>query len=277
MHRNREIQHNYCLIVPSRTILIKNFVRPLTLPAVKELLAESGTVEHFWMDKIKSHCFATYKNLDEAIQAVQHCHGLKFPSDTGRNLICEFMTREQADVSIAATEAKQQQRSAGNARGSGGGNALHPSWHVPRSRSGEADAAGVHGRQAQPQPVAAPRPEYNPPPVPNDAYPNDKIFNKTKALPPIYYMRLTDEEVRARERDAKDLERTKFERAEYNPRSGRGGSDTYAGRPQSTSHRFAPYAGRPRAPHKADRSSNWRARSPDRRGGGRPRSPAGRR
>ncbi|KAI8910013.1 hypothetical protein DFJ77DRAFT_550446 [Powellomyces hirtus] len=49
-------------------------------------------------------------------------------------------------------------------------------------------------------------------------------------------------------------------RAEYNPRSGRGGPDTYAGRPQSTSHRFAPYAGRPGTPYKADRNSNWRAR-----------------
>ncbi len=44
---------------PTTTLLVRNFVRPFTLKAVKEYLAEHGTVKAFWINDIKTHCYVT--------------------------------------------------------------------------------------------------------------------------------------------------------------------------------------------------------------------------
>jgi hypothetical protein len=46
---------------PTDTIVVNNFVRPLTLPAVKALLSAHGVVREFWMDSIKTHCYVTVR------------------------------------------------------------------------------------------------------------------------------------------------------------------------------------------------------------------------
>ena len=51
----------------SNIIHIRNLVRPFTANQLKELLRRTGTLKEseFWMDKIKSHCFAMviFKNI----------------------------------------------------------------------------------------------------------------------------------------------------------------------------------------------------------------------
>ena len=44
----------------SNIVHVRNLVRPYTLGQLKELLKRTGTVtdEGFWIDKIKSHCYA---------------------------------------------------------------------------------------------------------------------------------------------------------------------------------------------------------------------------
>lgn len=47
---------------PASTIVhVRNLVRPFTLNQLKELLCRHGNMleDGFWIDKIKSHCFAT--------------------------------------------------------------------------------------------------------------------------------------------------------------------------------------------------------------------------
>jgi hypothetical protein len=46
---------------PTNTLLVRNFVRPFTLKAVKDLLAETGTVINFWMNDIKTHCYVSVR------------------------------------------------------------------------------------------------------------------------------------------------------------------------------------------------------------------------
>lgn len=49
---------------PATTSLkIDKFLRPFTFKAVKELLAQTGTVEDVWMDQIKTHCYVTVSLL----------------------------------------------------------------------------------------------------------------------------------------------------------------------------------------------------------------------
>ena len=52
---------------PSAILHVTNLVRPFALSQLKELLSEDGSVvaDGFWINKIKSHCFAVV-----SIQAV---------------------------------------------------------------------------------------------------------------------------------------------------------------------------------------------------------------
>ncbi|KAJ3132089.1 hypothetical protein HDU90_007521 [Geranomyces variabilis] len=189
---------------PGTTIWIKNFTRPLTIPAVKELLSPFGTVEKFWMDKIKSNCYVTYDSVEGATAAIQHCHGLKFPVETGRQLVCEYVTREQADEAIAAAEARtarpfttvpprsgfRDERFAASVSGAGRMSA----GFIP-------PPAAQSGRLVQPSSVTLQEPVYTPPPLPRDAIPSETVFSKTKTHPPIYYRpRTVTEVLQARQR-----------------------------------------------------------------------------
>lgn len=43
----------------SRSLYIANLVRPLTIPQIKAMLSEFGTIEFFWIDAIRSHAYVT--------------------------------------------------------------------------------------------------------------------------------------------------------------------------------------------------------------------------
>ena len=47
---------------PTTSLKIERFVRPFTLNALKDMLAEFGTRVDFWMDQIKTHCYITVWN-----------------------------------------------------------------------------------------------------------------------------------------------------------------------------------------------------------------------
>ena len=55
----------FCVVVPpsqkpaTTSLRIDRFVRPFTLKAVQELLGKTGSVQNFWMDHIKTHCYVT--------------------------------------------------------------------------------------------------------------------------------------------------------------------------------------------------------------------------
>ncbi|KAJ3168727.1 hypothetical protein HDU87_000973 [Geranomyces variabilis] len=182
---------------PGTTVWIKNFTRPLTLPAVKELLSPFGTLEKFWMDKIKSNCYVTYDTVDGATAAIQNCHGLKFPVETGRQLVCEFVTREQADEAIAATKALTARPFTPALRSS----FRDDHFMASVSSAGRMSAgftpppAATPGRLVQPSVVAQQERVYAPPPLPRDAIPSETAFKKTKTHPPIFYRPRTEVEV----------------------------------------------------------------------------------
>ena len=56
----------------SVNIHVKNLVRPFTLNQLKELLGKSGTLvdDGFWIDKIKSHCYAVVSTSCRKLQGL---------------------------------------------------------------------------------------------------------------------------------------------------------------------------------------------------------------
>lgn len=90
----------------TRVVLIKNFVRPFTIPAVKDLLGQFGTINDFWMDQLKSKCFAKYDAIEMASECVRRLSGLRWPLDTGRALEAHCVTEEEMRSEIESEDSK---------------------------------------------------------------------------------------------------------------------------------------------------------------------------
>ncbi|OTF70668.1 SAP domain containing protein [Euroglyphus maynei] len=85
---------------PESTVLfITGLVRPYTLMQLKKLLNSNGQIdeEKFWIDKIKSKCYATYSSVEEAVKTRKNLHNLKWPQSSPKNLCVEFATLEDID------------------------------------------------------------------------------------------------------------------------------------------------------------------------------------
>ena len=93
----------------SNIIFIQNLVRPFTLLQLKEVLGKTGKLveQRFWIDKIKSKCFATYETNEEAVATRLALHGTQWPSNNPKLLSVDFATSEELD-SYLNPELKQE-------------------------------------------------------------------------------------------------------------------------------------------------------------------------
>ncbi|XP_029158671.1 apoptotic chromatin condensation inducer in the nucleus isoform X2 [Nylanderia fulva] len=93
---------------PTNILLIKNLVRPFTLNQIKELLSRTGTIVEngFWMDRIKSKCIVEYSNEDQAFETRQALHGISWPMSNPKKLHVEYATKD--DMEIARESSKEQ-------------------------------------------------------------------------------------------------------------------------------------------------------------------------
>ncbi|MEQ2305665.1 hypothetical protein AMECASPLE_000273 [Ameca splendens] len=83
----------------SSIVHIWNLVRPFTLGQLKELLSRTGTLveEGFWIDKIKSHCYVTYSSIEEAVATRAALHGVKWPQSNPKVLRVDFCQQNDLD------------------------------------------------------------------------------------------------------------------------------------------------------------------------------------
>jgi hypothetical protein len=141
---------------PSPALLIYGFVRPFTLQAVKELLEQTGRVQGFWMDQIKTHCYVVYESVEQAEATRRALYGLQWPPGIShKTLQPDFVPLEEArrftDAAAAAsTPTEQKERPGGSSGGAGA---------AEKNRA---------------RPVLA--------------TPLDVLFRKTRARPPLYWL-----------------------------------------------------------------------------------------
>ncbi|RIB10040.1 hypothetical protein C2G38_2043832 [Gigaspora rosea] len=99
---------------PTSTLYVKNFVRPLTVQMVRELLQQFGEIEYFWMDKIKSHCYvqacailrATISNVRQNVNHV--APELLFPRTNAKpSLFYKTVAQEEAEARIQIMERRR--------------------------------------------------------------------------------------------------------------------------------------------------------------------------
>ncbi|KAG2240496.1 hypothetical protein Bca52824_090638 [Brassica carinata] len=168
---------------PTNSLKIDRFLRPFTLKAVQELLGKTGNVTSFWMDTIKTHCYVSYGSVEEAAATREAVYNLQWPPNGGRLLTAEFVGPEEVKAKLEAPPPQQPKDQA-------------PSQPPPTALPPPpplAKAPPVKERHALPPP---------PPLVPEEQEAPivtlDDLFKKTKAIPRIYYLPLSEEQVAAK-------------------------------------------------------------------------------
>ncbi|KAI9283312.1 hypothetical protein BY458DRAFT_448759 [Sporodiniella umbellata] len=195
--------------VNSSALLVKGFVRPLILRQAQELFSKYGNLEKFWMDSIKTHCYVIYKTVEEAREAYSQVNGITFPSETGRQLTVEGVTPEQAESLIEYEQSAADQRlridweDAFEKVKAGEDLPSSPASDVRKSR-----ALGI-GQITKQLAQAA---------MPTDRSANAKaeqvwedkksvsledLFRKTKTVPHLYYLPVSEEEAKVRANELK--------------------------------------------------------------------------
>ncbi|GAB2278625.1 hypothetical protein Dimus_013303 [Dionaea muscipula] len=203
---------------PTNSLRIDRFLRPFTLKAVQALLGKTGTVNSFWMDHIKTHCYVTYSSEAEAVKTRNAVYNLQWPPNGGRLLVAEFVEPEEVKLHL---EAPAPQRPAPQPPSLqppaiipiGTGPAAHVPLAMPQLTSSrlaikqQQPALQPGHTLPPPPPLPNPAPAREvvlppPPPLPERIEPSivtlDDLFRKTKATPRIYYLPLTEEQVSAK-------------------------------------------------------------------------------
>ncbi|KJE96100.1 hypothetical protein CAOG_06469 [Capsaspora owczarzaki ATCC 30864] len=170
-----------------RTLHIANFSRPLTLNQVNELLARTGKVvpDTFWMDSIKSQCYATFETVEEANATFEALNGINWPAHNMKKLVVQRVA-DDARKTIALTPPVQ-----------GAAPLRAPAEPVAPKTTAEAIAnlpKNIASRlgQASDAPVQPTAPAKQ---TGSTLSKLDSLFRKTTAAPPIYWLPVSDEKV----------------------------------------------------------------------------------
>ncbi|KAF3530816.1 hypothetical protein DY000_02036218 [Brassica cretica] len=169
---------------PTNSLKIDRFLRPFTLKAVQELLGKTGNVTSFWMDTIKTHCYVSYGSVEEAAATREAVYNLQWPPNGGRLLTAEFVGPEEVKAKLEAPPPQQPKDRA-------------PSQPPPTALPPPpplAKAPPVKERHALPPPPPPLVPEEQEAPIVT----LDDLFKKTKAIPRIYYLPLSEDQVAAK-------------------------------------------------------------------------------
>lgn len=97
---------------PTNALFIKNLVRPFLLSSLKELLSETGTIEDWGLDSIKSKCYVVYKSKEEAEATRQALYGLVWPTTGKSKLDVEFYSADEAKILVLGENAEKPEKKA---------------------------------------------------------------------------------------------------------------------------------------------------------------------
>ncbi|KAK8577982.1 hypothetical protein V6N13_076656 [Hibiscus sabdariffa] len=191
---------------PTTSLRIDNFLRPFTLKAVQELLGKTGTVTSFWMDHIKTHCYVTYSSVEEAIDTRSAVYNLQWPPNGGRLLVADFVDPLEVKTRVDAPSQTPTTPGTSGSTAPQAQPASHPQpsprERISRQQLPPPSALPPPPPLSNPPPVRERLPLPPPPPPPEKVDPPiitlDDLFWKTKAIPRIYYLPLSDEQVAAK-------------------------------------------------------------------------------
>ena len=89
------------------TLRVQGLKRPFTEKQLRDLLAETGHVVWFWINRIKSMCFVEFQSEGEADATRNALYDLQWPPRTGGKLVLDFVTKQSAEEEIESMPAQQ--------------------------------------------------------------------------------------------------------------------------------------------------------------------------
>lgn len=190
---------------------VTNLVRPFSLPQIKEFLSQKGhLIENgFWIDRIKSHCYAVYSSEEEARAMRDVIHGLKWPSTSPKFLSVDFATKEDVDRAMGIAEPPPVVTQPTVPK-------IEEMGQESKLGASDDDKQVVTHKQDTLTQVTEAETDASKPDNAAAAKLLDDLFRKTKSQPAIYWIPLTDEQILLRTKKRKEeearLERLREER-----------------------------------------------------------------
>ncbi|XP_020622602.1 apoptotic chromatin condensation inducer in the nucleus-like isoform X2 [Orbicella faveolata] len=172
----------------SEVLHVKNLVRPFTLNQLKDLLGKHGTLVEggFWIDKIKSHCYVVYSDVEEAAACRRALHGIKWPVTSPKILDVDFADQDEmardTDGVLGTKKEKEREIKAEK---------------VPKREQPEEKPKEVEEEEEDDQK--------------NPGNLLDNLFRKTKTTPCLYWLPLTDEQIATREQEREERRKARQE------------------------------------------------------------------
>jgi len=171
----------------SEFIIITQLTRPFTVKAFQEMLKRTGTLEDFWIDKIKSTCIVKFSSSDQASETKMALDGVTWPVGNPRTLRVAFSTQEMMDK--YKQNAEVGLKSSGDA-----GDRLSGLREWDKNKSDEREERrGDHDRERRNDREVRIRERSRERPPPTKSL--EELFQKTTANPAIYWKPLTEEQI----------------------------------------------------------------------------------
>lgn len=194
---------------PTNSLLVENLVRPFTIMQLKEVLTKHGPMieDKFWTDKVKSKCCVVYESMEVAKATKESLNGQQWPSSNPKTLKVTYI-KEEAILKYQSSELTKPSEVETN-----GGNISTKSI---TDRLGEKleDGAGISndtikkrlGERAGGD-LGTKSSNINRDVDGDDPKLQlDDLFKRTKAVPNLFWLPLTDElaDMRQKEREERE-------------------------------------------------------------------------
>ena len=165
----------------SNVIVVMNLTRPFTVNQLKEMLKRTGTLNDFWIDRIKSKCCAQFATVAQASETRMALNGVTWPQDNKTPLAVYYSSEEEMQRFKEQVDEPQRIVTSNGARG------IARDWD--REKLERAERRNTRDRSPAP---AAPE-RFGP------VKTLEELFNKTKTVPALYWKPLTEEVIRQKE------------------------------------------------------------------------------
>jgi len=170
----------------SNVLLIMNLSRPFTVPQLKQMLQRTGTIEDFWINKVKSRCCTKFQTVDQASETRMALNGVTWPQGNKNPLHVVFSTED--NLERLRNSVDEQPARVVTTNGT----------RLGATRDWDKEKLHPRDRDVRPQ---RERSEEKMATMPSKSL--EELFNKTKSQPSLYWKPLS-EEVIARKEEARN-------------------------------------------------------------------------
>lgn len=182
-------------LTETNIILIVNLTRPFTVNQLKEMLKRTGTIEDFWIDRIKSKCCAKFSSVDQASETRMALDGVTWPQGNPKTLRVSFASEE------AMTNMKEGSNEVSGRLGSDGSGRLGDVREWDRNKKDQEKEREMTRIKREVKVDKEEKVEDTETEKKLAGKSLEDLFKKTVAVPAVYWKPLSEEEQKKKEEE----------------------------------------------------------------------------